>query len=678
VRGLFQVKPSEPEAAIAQKLDAGLGTLGLRSAENLGLALNLLGLAPPSGALAGLDGVLIGLRTRDLLQNMLEARCRLSPVVLITEDLHWIDGVSQEVLGRIIEGAARHSMLILHTRRPGYDPPWQGSPAAATLQLEALSSSAIRRLVETRLGVTISPDDFARQVTDRAEGNPLFAEEILAFLVERGAVRVVGADVEFDHGATAAALPASLQGLLAARVDGLPPTDRKLLQAASVVGRRFDPGLLAAVAENSSDIDKRLAAMQALDLVFLDGQSGEYFFKHALVLDALYQSLLTVPRMALHFRIGEEIERRNGNRMAEVAEVLAHHYRAANRDEKAFVYLAMAGAKALRVYSVDEAEKHLASAIALVDKDPGCASDEQVAALLVGYTRLSNLLMRFHAATTTVDRFRPRVEILGANADCVLVQHHYVFALTMSGRFHQAARAQSDLDAAAEELGDPMSKAYALISAVHLSPFLGTYSASTFDSLSRQALSDASTLNDSYLQFLLRHSIVHDMMLRGRITEAHTAAVDLVEEGRRVNDPGSLSYGLTLMASVEIIKEDYPETLRLAETSLNVARTPYDKVLAENTSVIANVLARIPEGLQAIGPFVERCRAKGWNGNLAFTASAYGVALILQGQIGRGLKQIDQSSRHGNRRGIGRSPTRIGWRLLKSILSWSPAVRNRL
>ena len=104
----------------------------------------------------------------------------------------------------------------------------------------------------------------------------------------------------------------------------------------------------------------------------------------------------------------------------------------------------------------------------------------------------------------------------------------------MSGRFRQAERAQSDLDAAAEELRDPMSKAYALVSAVHLSSFLGAYSASTFDSLSRQAVSDASSSNDSYLQFLLRHSIVHDMLLRGRITEAHAAAEELVEEGRRV------------------------------------------------------------------------------------------------------------------------------------------------
>ena len=107
VRGSFQVSAGEAEKEIARKLEMGLTVLGLHSPENLGLLLNLLGLKPPEGALAGLDGVLIGLRTRDLLQHLLEARCRLSPVVLLIEDLHWIDSVSEEVLGKIVDGESQ-------------------------------------------------------------------------------------------------------------------------------------------------------------------------------------------------------------------------------------------------------------------------------------------------------------------------------------------------------------------------------------------------------------------------------------------------------------------------------------------------------------------------------------------------------------------------------------------
>ena len=135
VRGAFQVKAGEAEAEIARKLASGLDLLGLHTPENLGLLLNLLGLNPPEGALAGLDGVLIGLRTRDLLQNLLAVRCRLLPVALLIEDLHWIDSVSQEVLGKIVANEPRLKLLLLHTRRPEYQPPWRERPEVTTLGL---------------------------------------------------------------------------------------------------------------------------------------------------------------------------------------------------------------------------------------------------------------------------------------------------------------------------------------------------------------------------------------------------------------------------------------------------------------------------------------------------------------------------------------------------------------
>jgi class 3 adenylate cyclase len=223
VRGSFRVAAGEAEHEIARKLQMGLSVLGLHSLQNLGLLLNLLGLKPPQAALVGLDGVLIGLRTRELLQQLLEARCGLSPVVLLIEDLHWIDSVSEEVLGNIIEGDTKLRLLILHTRRPDYEPAWLDRPLVAKLQLEPLPAEDMRRLVQTRLGVEVLPEAFARQVTERAEGNALFAEEIVSYLTERGVLRATGGKVEIDAGTMATALPASLQSLLTARVDRLKP-----------------------------------------------------------------------------------------------------------------------------------------------------------------------------------------------------------------------------------------------------------------------------------------------------------------------------------------------------------------------------------------------------------------------------------------------------------------------
>jgi class 3 adenylate cyclase len=382
VRGSFQVSTAQAEGEVARKLETGLNVLGLRSAENLGLLLNLLSLKPPVGALAGLDGVLVGLRTRDLLQSLLEARCRLSPVILLIEDLHWIDSVSEEVLGKIVGGETKLRLLLLHTRRPEYVPAWLERPTVAKLHLEPLPAGDVRRLIQTRLGVEALPEALTRQVTEKAEGNALFAEEIVSFLTERGVLRAGEGKVEFDASTIATELPASIQSLLTAHVDRLAPQDRALLQAAAVIGRRFDPELLAAVADDSGDIDARLAAMQALDLIHPEGKFGDFSFKHALVREAVYQSLLTGSRVPLHARIAEQIERRSSNRIAEVAEILAHHYSQTDRADKAFAYLALAGEKSLGVYSLHEADKYFSSAIALLDLRPDCASDNQLGEFL--------------------------------------------------------------------------------------------------------------------------------------------------------------------------------------------------------------------------------------------------------------------------------------------------------
>ena len=276
MRGSFRVSAGEAEKDVAQKLEIGLTSLGLHSTRNLGLLFHLLGLKVSERTLTGLDDFLIGLRTRELLQQVLEARCKLSPVVMMIEDLHWIDSASEELLGKIVDGESKLRLLLVHTRRPEYTPRWLNHTGVTRLRLEPLPSGDIRRLVHARLGAENLPGSVVRQVAEKAEGNPLFAEEIVSFLVERGILYAKDGQLGFDARAVAAALPASVQGVLNARVDRLAPKDRTLLQAASVIGRGFKPELLAVVL-GEAEIDKRLAAMQTLDLVHLDDRSRRVY-----------------------------------------------------------------------------------------------------------------------------------------------------------------------------------------------------------------------------------------------------------------------------------------------------------------------------------------------------------------------------------------------------------------
>ena len=410
-----------------------------------------------------------------------------------------------------------------------------------------LAAGDIRRIAETRLGVDALPDNLARQLTEKAEGNALFAEEILSFLGERGVLRIVAGQVEFDAGAIASALPASVQGLLTARVDRLAPRDRALLQAAAVIGRRFDPQLLAHVAGDAGEIEARLGAMQSLDLVYPDG-GGEYAFKHALVRDALSQSLLTQPRAALHLKIAEEIERRAGNRLPEVVETLARHFSQTERADKAFQYLAMAGAKSLGVYSFDEAGAHFDSAIALLDAYPGCANDRQIAGMLSHFVLYTNASSQLMLTTSTVKRFRARLDAVGDNPEAIVIEHHNVIALLYCAMYREAQSALDRLSVMAARRKDSAAIAYAQTARIYVSLYLGD-PIEDFAAMASEAIPAASHVDEPYVQYSLRCAIGLLQLFRGRIYESLKAAEDILALGRTLDDPRSISWCMILQVT---------------------------------------------------------------------------------------------------------------------------------
>jgi predicted ATPase len=165
----------------------------------------------------------------------------------LLEDLHWIDSASEDLLLRIIDREPALPLVILHTRRPEHAPVWAGRPGVVQLHLSPLSSSETLHIAQIRFGVDKLPEPLARLVVEKAEGNALFVEEIARYLMERGTVRRTPSGLGYDAGTVAAALPASVELLLTARVDRLSPEDRNLLQIAAVIGRRFDPQLLSEV-----------------------------------------------------------------------------------------------------------------------------------------------------------------------------------------------------------------------------------------------------------------------------------------------------------------------------------------------------------------------------------------------------------------------------------------------
>jgi class 3 adenylate cyclase len=650
MRGAFRIRPEDDPAEITQKLETGLRRLEMHTTENLGLLLNLLGIEPPGGSLAGLDGVLIGLRTRDLLPALIRARSRASPVVLSLEDIHWIDRASQEILGNLIE-SAQPNLLVITTRRPEYVPNWLGRPGVTTLALEPLTASDIRHMLETRLGVASAPDALIAQVTERAEGNPLFGEEILSLLIQRGSLRVTGGEADFDPDAGDIGLPASLQSLLAARADRLPREDRALLQAAAAIGRRFDRNLLALVVETGEDVAGRLEKLHALDIVHREGRSSDYAFKHVLFRDALYQSLLAERRGELHLKIAEGLEKRSEGRLAEVAETLAHHYALTNRNDTAFTYLAMAGAKSLGVYSLDEADRYFASALALFERDPGCASDERLAEMLANYALCSNISLRLKTIIEVTTRFRPNLNRSGDSRHHVLILHHYISSLVWSGRYRDALSVQQELSAMARRLGDPKSMAYALVSELSVSTYCAPISIEAFQARRREAEAALASVDDAYLKNFFPAILAYDEVNRGRITEARAAAERLTVIGVSMNDPRSLGYATALKALIAILSDNYEAGLEIAELGISMSRAPLERATATSARNIALVLLNKPGVLDEVGGYIAKCAENDWTLFRMGPENLWGVALASNGRIQEGLKYIEQTIARREREG---------------------------
>lgn len=643
VRNSFRIQDEDEPAEIEGKLRAGLQRAELDTGENLGLLMNLLGLEPPKGALDGLDGVLIGLRTRDLLPDLLRAQCRIGPVILLIEDIHWIDGASQDMLQRLIGDGGIANLLIVTTRRPEYAPEWQNFATTVTLALQPLSENDIRSLAQSRLQVEDLPDGLVRAVIERSGGNPLFGEEILTYLVENGALKIVDGQVQFETTSGDRVLPSSMQNLLSARIEQLQPADRMVLQAAAAIGRQFDPGLLAMVVEHSDQTGSALQRLQALDVVHRKDNSSDYMFKHVLLRDTVYQSLLADRRSALHLAIAEALEKRNANRLPEAAEMLAHHYSQTPRSDMAFRYTALAGAKSLGVFSHDQANRYFAAALELYEKDPSCASDAAFSEFLGNYALCSNISLDVMTMIELAPRMRPILGRIGDNGDHVLFLHHYVSCLVCNSQFHEALRVQRELTEMAERLGDPKSIAYAMVNELSVAIYSAPIPNEEFEARKKRIEAALRKFDDAYLQNFYLATVGWNELTRGRVLGARETAERMIEFGVKHNDPRALGYGTAMKALVAVVTDDHQTALELSEEALSLSRAEFETAIAESSRVAALVALEKPGALEAVKEYVERSAAAGCTLFSGVPQTMLGVGLALEGRVAEGLRQIENT-----------------------------------
>ena len=303
-------------------------------------------------------------RTMEALIAQTEVLTRQNPVLMIFEDVHWTDPTSMELFGRAVDRIASLRVLLIVTFRPEFVPPWIGRPHVTPLTINRLAQRDVGAMIDRVVGNKLLPASIRQDIIERTDGIPLFVEEMTKAVLEaegEGEARRTAAAVP----SPALAVPASLHASLMARLDRLGPA-KEVAQIGAAIGREFSHALLAAVvrkpeAELGSALDRLIAA----GLLFRQGvpPHATYLFKHALVQDAAYGTLLREPRRALHARIAETLE----SQFAEIAEnqpeLLARHCTEAGLIEKAAGLWGKAGQRSLARSALVEAAEQLTRAL---------------------------------------------------------------------------------------------------------------------------------------------------------------------------------------------------------------------------------------------------------------------------------------------------------------------------
>lgn len=319
---------------------------------------------PANGSRAALDLAPAALRDRTFraIEAQVHALARSSPLLVVFEDAHWCDPTSRQLLERMVEGAAVGRALLVVTARPEFTPEWTRLRHATVLALNALARSATTALVAEIAGEHALPAPLVQQIVERAEGLPLYVEEITKATLESAA----GPRGDQGH-----SIPATLRDSLMGRLDRLGGA-KEVAQAAAVIGREFDDDLLEQILEipTRARADALARLRQSQLVTERRAARPAHAFRHALIQEAAYQSLLTSTRRRYHQRIAEVLERRMADGGHGEPETIAHHFTEAGASDQAVVHWHRAGQRAAQRSANLEAIEHLQRALTLVRRQP--------------------------------------------------------------------------------------------------------------------------------------------------------------------------------------------------------------------------------------------------------------------------------------------------------------------
>jgi len=376
----FGIRAEDDARKRREKVTGKVLTLDRSLEDTLPYLFALLGLVDGDDPLAQVEAQLRRRRTLEAIKRLVLRESVNQPLLVICEDLHWIDAETQALLNLLADSIGTAKILLLVNYRPEYTHGWGSKTYYTQVRLDPLGRESAEEMLWALLGVEAQHaapvQPLTRRIIEQSEGNPFFMEEIVQSLFEVGTL-VRNGTVQLVKPLESLRIPPTVQGILASRIDRLPPEQKELLQTLAVLGKEFGFNLVRAVtARGDEDVNRQLGELQLAEFIYEQPAAGdvEYTFKHALTQEVAYQSVLSERRQLLHERAAQAIEALGPARVEDHLMEVAHHYSRSGNVPKAVEYMGRAGQRAVRQAAHGEAVGYLTRTLDLLRQLPESAA----------------------------------------------------------------------------------------------------------------------------------------------------------------------------------------------------------------------------------------------------------------------------------------------------------------
>ena len=468
LRENFGIEEGDGEPEVIAKVEHGMRRLKELEA-HIPYIRYLLSVDPGDSAILSMDPLTRRKKIFDALRALVLRGASFRPIVLVFEDLHWIDTSTEEYLSFLMDSVAGIPLMLILTYRVGYTPPFGSRSFHTTLTLHNLSETEVLTIAGHVLGTEQFPEEVKAALREKAEGVPLFVEEVTKTLLDLGILKRENGSYRMVKGITEVSVPDTIQGIIMARLDRLGEDGKRIVQHASVIGRQFLVRLLERISGLTSQLEGLLSELKALEIIYEQGFLTEpaYVFKHAVIQDVAYNSLLVKRRKELHRAVGYAIEELYQDRLEEHYEELVHHFSQGEVWEKVFHYAIKSGDKAKVIFANREAIHFYTLALEVANRLIPPPQDAQLINLYENRGQVYILLTNYESAVADFEAMLERTRHLGdrhreGEALCHLAQAHWLrFSEADLGLVQQYAQKAQEI---AKETGDELILARGLTS----------------------------------------------------------------------------------------------------------------------------------------------------------------------------------------------------------------------